>query len=50
MSTWQFPIFIGDGSHVYRKKDPNRNAEYEVSMTRHPIALFDETGSCKMSL
>ena len=28
-----FPMFAGHDSHVFRKKNPNENAENEVSVT-----------------
>jgi hypothetical protein len=33
MYQWHFSMFSGDGSLVYREKNPNGNAENEVSMT-----------------
>jgi hypothetical protein len=38
-----FAMFIGDGSHVFRKI-PKGNAENEVS-----VALYDEISSCRIS-
>ena len=35
-----FAMFIGDGSHVFRKKNPNGNEENEVSMMLHHMALY----------
>jgi hypothetical protein len=34
-----FAMFIGDGSHVFRKKNPNGNEENEVSVMLHHVAL-----------
>jgi hypothetical protein len=44
-----FVIFIGDGSRVFRKKNPNENAENEVSKTCY-APMYDEISSCTISL
>ena len=42
-----FTMFMGDGSHVFRQKDPNENTENEVSLTlytpQHCIMILAPT-------
>jgi hypothetical protein len=44
-------MFIGDVFHVFRKKNPNGNAENEDSMTCYtPVAMYNDIGSSTISL
>jgi hypothetical protein len=43
-------MFIGDGSHVYRENIQMGMQKIKFNDMIHPIALYDETGSCTMSL
>jgi len=43
-------LFIGKASEVFGGRNPNGNAENEVSMTLHRTALYDEISCCKISM
>ena len=43
-------LFIGEASEVFGGRNPNGNAENEVSMTLHPTALYDEISCCKIAM
>jgi hypothetical protein len=43
-------LFIGEASEVFGGRNPNGNAENEVSMTSHRTALYDEISCCKIAM
>jgi len=43
-------MFIGEGSHVFSKKNPSADAENEISMTCYTPQHYAEISSCIISL